>query len=281
MTATNDGPARRYHHGDLRRALVEAATALAEQGGTDGVVLREAARRVGVSPSAAYRHFPSRDGLLAAVGSAARERLVRRMLAASPGAPDLVFRATGLAYIEFALDEPGLFEVAFRPCPPGCSSRGSVALRRAVGRLDALADAGRLAVPRAGAEEPAWAACTAPRCCSERMIPPSERSGSSTRRWPWPPTGSCAPAGPTARRGRSPRQTADVDLDLAAELSVIVRPVAASVLGALVGLEREIHEHPAGMRTHLLVSLGSAGFTVLSIDVFGVDGDPGRVAAKS
>ena len=71
-----------------------------------------------------------------------------------------------------------------------------------------------------------------------------------------------------------------MELDLAAELSVIVRLLVASVFGALVGLEREIHEHPAGMRTHLLVSLGSAGFTVLSIDVFGVDGDPGRVAAQ-
>ncbi len=71
-----------------------------------------------------------------------------------------------------------------------------------------------------------------------------------------------------------------MELDLAAELSVIVRLLLASVFGALVGLEREIHEHPAGMRTHLLVSLGSAGFTVLSIDVFGVDGDPGRVAAQ-
>ena len=71
-----------------------------------------------------------------------------------------------------------------------------------------------------------------------------------------------------------------MELDLAAELSVVVRLLLASVFGALVGLEREIHEHPAGMRTHLLVSLGSAGFTVLSIDVFGVDGDPGRVAAQ-
>ena len=71
-----------------------------------------------------------------------------------------------------------------------------------------------------------------------------------------------------------------MEFDLAAELSVIVRLLLASVFGALVGLEREIHEHPAGMRTHLLVSLGSAGFTVLSVDVFGVDGDPGRVAAQ-
>jgi putative Mg2+ transporter-C (MgtC) family protein len=69
-------------------------------------------------------------------------------------------------------------------------------------------------------------------------------------------------------------------IDLGFELSIIVRLVGAAALGALIGLEREIHEHPAGMRTHLLVSLGSAGFTVLSIEVFGADGDPGRVAAQ-
>jgi AcrR family transcriptional regulator len=177
MTAPDESPARTYHHGDLRRALVEAATALAEHGGSDGVVLREAARRVGVSPSAAYRHFPSRDGLLAAVGSAARERLVRRMLAPAPGAPDLAFRATGLAYIEFALDEPGLFEVAFRPCPPGLFVPEDPSPYDVLSAaLDALDAAGRLAVPRAGAEEPAWAAVHgAAVLLGERMIPPSER----------------------------------------------------------------------------------------------------------
>src|SRR5262245_10111365 len=122
MTApTNIRP---YHHGDLRRALVAAATELAASGGSDEVALREAARRVGVSPSAAYRHFPSRDGLLAQVGSEAREALARRMLEAMAAVTDRNtrhavvgrFRATGRAYIEFALDEPGLFDVAFRPC---------------------------------------------------------------------------------------------------------------------------------------------------------------------
>ena len=75
-------PARPYHHGDLRNALVVAATELAAQDGPDGVVLREAARRIGVSPSAAYRHFPSREGLLAVVGSEARRALAARMIAA-------------------------------------------------------------------------------------------------------------------------------------------------------------------------------------------------------
>src|SRR5688572_32638192 len=117
MTAPDESPARTYHHGDLRRALVEAATALAEHGGSDGVVLREAARRIGVSPSAAYRHFPSREGLLAVVGSQARQRLAGQMLAAMEAvrtrdprnrAVDR-FRSCGREYIRFALEEPGLF----------------------------------------------------------------------------------------------------------------------------------------------------------------------------
>src|SRR3954469_8717085 len=59
------------------------------------------------------------------------------------------------------------------------------------------------------------------------------------------------------------------------------RLIGAAALGALIGLEREIHDHPAGMRTHLLVSLGSAGFTVLSIAAFPAPGaHPARIAAQ-
>ena len=68
-------------------------------------------------------------------------------------------------------------------------------------------------------------------------------------------------------------------MDLAAQLDLALRLIVAAVLGAIVGLEREIHDHPAGMRTHLLVSVGSAAFTVLSIYAFG-PGDPSRVAAQ-
>ena len=122
MTTTERAP---YHHGDLRNALVAQATDLARTGGPDAVVLREAARRVGVSPSAAYRHFPSLEGLLAAVSSRAREALGRAMLERldrlplddDPRSAALArFRATGEAYIDFALTEPGLFRVAFLPC---------------------------------------------------------------------------------------------------------------------------------------------------------------------
>ena len=56
-----------YRHGDLRRALLEAGITLAQTGGPEAVVLREATRRAGVVPNAAYRHFASRMELLQAV----------------------------------------------------------------------------------------------------------------------------------------------------------------------------------------------------------------------
>lgn len=72
-----------------------------------------------------------------------------------------------------------------------------------------------------------------------------------------------------------------MSFDLGADLVYAGRLLVAAALGALIGLEREIHDHPAGMRTHLLVSLGSAGFTVLSIAAFPAPGaDPARIAAQ-
>jgi putative Mg2+ transporter-C (MgtC) family protein len=76
--------------------------------------------------------------------------------------------------------------------------------------------------------------------------------------------------------------------DVVHQFDIAIRLLAAAVFGAAIGFEREIHEHPAGMRTHLLVSLGSALFTVLSIFGFvgvlapgeGSPVDPSRVAAQ-
>jgi AcrR family transcriptional regulator len=182
MTSETDRP---YHHGDLRRALVAAATELAASDGPDGVALREAARRVGVSPSAAYRHFPSREGLLAVVGTGAREALARRMLAAMDAVdasdPALAakerFRACGREYIGFALDEPGLFAVAFRPCPPELYVPEVPSPYHVLSdALDAIEATGRLAVPRQGAEEAAWAAVHGTAVLlGTGAIPPSER----------------------------------------------------------------------------------------------------------
>ena len=165
MTAS--AQTRPYHHGDLRRALIDASTELAAQDGPDGVVLREAARRIGVSPSAAYRHFPNREGLLAVVGSQARQALADRMLAAMDAvrardprkrAADR-FRACGREYIRFALEEPGLFAVAFHPHSPALFVPEDPSPYHVLaGSLDQLDATNLLEVPRAGAEEYAWVA---------------------------------------------------------------------------------------------------------------------------
>jgi putative Mg2+ transporter-C (MgtC) family protein len=72
-------------------------------------------------------------------------------------------------------------------------------------------------------------------------------------------------------------------VEIGQQIDVAFRLVIAALLGSAVGFEREIHGHPAGMRTHLLVSLGSAAFTVLGIFFFsspGVPTDPSRIAAQ-
>ena len=72
------------------------------------------------------------------------------------------------------------------------------------------------------------------------------------------------------------------DFDLALQTDLSIRMLLAAVLGAAIGFEREIHDHPAGMRTHLLVSLGSTIFTILSIYGFEFPSGPtGTVATDT
>jgi AcrR family transcriptional regulator len=116
-------PARTtYRHGDLRRALLEAGIALARAGGPHAVVLREATRRAGVAPNAAYRHFASRQDLLEAVRSAALSELAKAMEAeiakgrrakSAEEAARANLRAVGAGYLRFALTDTGLFRTAF------------------------------------------------------------------------------------------------------------------------------------------------------------------------
>ena len=103
-----------YHHGDLRRVLIDAALQSAEEGGAAAVSVREAARRAGVSPGAPFRHFASREALLAAVAEEAQRRLgaeVERTLAEAPADPLQRFRAVGIAYLRWATRNPTHFEV--------------------------------------------------------------------------------------------------------------------------------------------------------------------------
>jgi AcrR family transcriptional regulator len=122
--------AARYHHGNLREALADAAVAAAREHGPDGLAVRELARRVGVSHNAAYRHFADRDALVAVVAERALAGLVeameRRLAAVTE--TDRVLRARrrlvelGAGYVDYALAEPGLFRVLFTAYPDVPSS---------------------------------------------------------------------------------------------------------------------------------------------------------------
>jgi AcrR family transcriptional regulator len=109
----------RYHHGDLATACVHAAMELLEEdGGTAGLSLRAVARRAGVSPGAPYRHYADRDALISAVAAVGYRELAGCMAAAhaAPATPDDLV-AIGIAYVEFALGRPALFQLMFgAPC---------------------------------------------------------------------------------------------------------------------------------------------------------------------
>lgn len=124
-----------YHHGELRNALLDAAEALVRERGVDGWSLREASARVGVSPSAAYHHFASRDVLVRALRRRVLARLGERLLQdvgrtadpeaagrggtdpqAGPAAGgDHQWRvvAIGRAYVEWAVGDPSVARLAF------------------------------------------------------------------------------------------------------------------------------------------------------------------------
>ena len=107
-----------YHHGDLRNSLIRAALALVAERGVEGFSLREAARTVGVSASACYRHFEDREELLAAVAHEGLDTLAEEMRVAAEahqGASpfDAVnrFWDYAAAYLHFALAHPAHFRV--------------------------------------------------------------------------------------------------------------------------------------------------------------------------
>ena len=104
---------RPYRHGNLPNAMRSAARAILDEAGPDAVGLRETARRVGVSATAAYRHFASKEDLLASVAAEGFRELVAAMEKAV-NAPDPL-TALGLAYVEFALQKRGLFRLMFGP----------------------------------------------------------------------------------------------------------------------------------------------------------------------
>lgn len=110
MAGTSD----RYHHGNLPQALVKAALAILDEGGTAGLSVRAAARRAGVSSGAPFRHFASREALMAAVAEEALRRLgaeIEKAIAAADTDPLARYEAIGAAYLAWAFGNPTHFEV--------------------------------------------------------------------------------------------------------------------------------------------------------------------------
>ncbi len=105
----------RYHHGNLREALVEAARTSIRDEGAGSLSLRRLAAALGVSHPAVYRHFADKRALLAEVARDGFERLGAAMTAASSSvaSPLDQLRAVGLAYVQFAAGDPAVFRLMF------------------------------------------------------------------------------------------------------------------------------------------------------------------------
>lgn len=166
----------RYHHGNLREALVAAGVDAVREHGPDGVTLRSLAREVGVSHNAAYRHFADRDELMgeiagagmAALTAASEERLAGVVDDDPARRARLRLRELGRSYIDFARRERGLFRVAFAAYPSLESAppmdlyaeamEAESPFRQLNACLDDLVDVGYLSpAARPGAEFACWA----------------------------------------------------------------------------------------------------------------------------
>ncbi|MCJ2057715.1 TetR/AcrR family transcriptional regulator [Methylobacterium sp. J-048] len=124
MRPWRDGPGdrRSYHHGNLKEALIEAARRFIAERGIGGFALVDAARLVGVTPAALYRHFRGREALLEELAGRGFAELAARLARAltSRGTPLERFTRMGEAYLAFAEEEPAYYAAIFE-------TRGAVA----------------------------------------------------------------------------------------------------------------------------------------------------------
>ena len=101
-----------YHHGNLRRALMDEALALIAEKGVEGLSLREVASRVGVSHAAPYHHFADKTALVHALAHEAEALMDVRMTEAEDAAgedPEMRLLGIGMAYVTFAVEEPAYY----------------------------------------------------------------------------------------------------------------------------------------------------------------------------
>jgi AcrR family transcriptional regulator len=115
MRETGSAQVRPYHHGDLSRALVEAARRILEAEGPAALSLRAVAREAGVSPAAPYHHFKDKTELLEAVAREGWEAVGQAITAArrSSADPGEALGAIGMAYLHFARENPALYRLMY------------------------------------------------------------------------------------------------------------------------------------------------------------------------
>jgi AcrR family transcriptional regulator len=150
VTAT-DTVQRPYHHGHLRQVLIDAAVAEVEAGGASALSMRAIARRAGVSHAAPAHHFGDKAGIFTAI---AIEGFTMATKAIDPVAfGDHGFVAGGTAYVQFALEHPGYFEVMFRPALYDLEDPALIAARD--GAFEVLVESARHAIGPDASDEQA------------------------------------------------------------------------------------------------------------------------------
>jgi AcrR family transcriptional regulator len=139
-------PHRPYHHGNLRRALLDEALATIRAEGVEGLTLREIGARVGVSRTALYRHFADKRALLAAVATEGFRTLRQQLVTAwqEGGRGCAAFESMGVAYVRFAAANPSHYRVMFggfvdpKASEPELAAEAAGAFQALVDALDAL-----------------------------------------------------------------------------------------------------------------------------------------------
>ena len=106
---------KKFHHGNLRHELIEAGHTALNENGVEGIPLRKLAQRAGVSQSAPYRHFENKEALLQELVDGGLDELsiAYEKAAKLSGGPIAILKAACDAYIEFAVNRPGLFQLVF------------------------------------------------------------------------------------------------------------------------------------------------------------------------
>jgi AcrR family transcriptional regulator len=145
-TRTVRKPQRPYHHGNLRRGLLDEALATIRAEGVDGLTLRDIGARLGVSRTALYRHFADKHALLAAVATEGFRTLQQQLVTAweEGGRDRAAFDSMGGAYVRFAVANPSHYRVMFggfvdpKTCEPELAVEAAGAFQALVDALAAL-----------------------------------------------------------------------------------------------------------------------------------------------